>query len=64
MTQEKAARRSCGCSIPGCVQGHVGWDPGQPNLVGGNSTRGKGVGTRQSLNSLPTQAVLLYYDSP
>ena len=26
---------SCGCPIPGGAQGQVGWDPGQPDLLGG-----------------------------
>ena len=30
---ERAARRSCGCPVPGGVQGQVGWGPGQPGLV-------------------------------
>jgi len=30
---ERAAQRGCGCSIPGGVQGQVGWSPGQPGLV-------------------------------
>jgi len=28
-----AAQRSCGCPVTGDVQGHVGWGPGQPELV-------------------------------
>ena len=42
----QAAQRSCGCSIPGGIQSQVGWDPGQPNLVGskgGNPARGRGL---------------------
>lgn len=27
---------SCGCPIPGCARGRVGWSPGQPELVGSN----------------------------
>ena len=27
---------SCGCPIPGGAQGQSGWDPGQPERVGGN----------------------------
>jgi len=38
-----AAQRSCGCSIPGGVQGQVGWGPGQPELVGGNSSHSRGL---------------------
>jgi len=32
----QAAQRSCGCPIPGGVQGQVGWGPKQPDLVGGS----------------------------
>lgn len=46
---------SCGCSIPGGAQGHVGWCSGQPDLVGGSQTQ-EGVGTRWSLSSLPTSS--------
>jgi len=31
----QAAQRSCGCPIPGGVQGQLGMGPGQPELVGG-----------------------------
>ena len=30
---EQAAQRSCGCPVPGGVQGQVGWGPGQSGLV-------------------------------
>ena len=30
---EQAARRGCGCPVPGGVQGQVGWGSGQPGLV-------------------------------
>ena len=30
---EQVAKKSCGCPIPGGVQGQVGWGPGQPGLV-------------------------------
>jgi len=33
---EQVAQRSCGCSVLGGVQGQVGWDPEQPDLVAGN----------------------------
>ena len=39
---KQAAHRSCGCPIPGGVQGQVGWGPGQPGLVNGEV--GTGVG--------------------
>ena len=32
---EWAAQRSCGCPVPGGVQGQVGWGGGQPGLVNG-----------------------------
>ena len=31
----QAAQRSCGCPIPGGVQGHLGRSPEQPELVQG-----------------------------
>jgi len=30
---EQAAQRDCGCSVPGGVQGQVGWGSGHPGLV-------------------------------
>ena len=30
---EQATQRGCGCSIPGDVQGQVGWGPGQPGII-------------------------------
>ena len=30
---EQAARRGCGCPVPGGVQGQGGWGPGQPGPV-------------------------------
>jgi len=32
---------SCGCPIPGGAQGRVGWDSGQPELVGGSLAHGR-----------------------
>ena len=37
------AQRSCGCSIPGCAQGLVEWDPRQPELVGDVPVHGSGL---------------------
>ena len=31
--RELAAQRVCGYPIPGGVQGHIGWGPGQPGLA-------------------------------
>ena len=45
---ERAAQRGCGCSIPGGVQGQVGWGLRQPGLVldmeVGSPASGGGVG--------------------
>lgn len=48
--------------IPGSVQGQVGGVFDQPGQVEGVLAQGRGVGTRQSLSSLPTQAILLFRD--
>ena len=32
LTESFLFQRGCGCSIPGGVQGQVGWGPGQPGL--------------------------------
>ena len=39
----RAAQRSHGCPISGGAQGHTGWGPGQPQLVGGNPAHGRGL---------------------
>uniref|UniRef100_A0A8C3KPG3 Homeobox protein cut-like n=1 Tax=Calidris pygmaea TaxID=425635 RepID=A0A8C3KPG3_9CHAR len=52
---EQVAQGSCGCPIPGGVQGQAGWGLEQPGLVGGVPAQGRGVGT---LRSLPTQTIL------
>ena len=51
-------------SIPGGVQGQVGWGPGQPGLlpdldVGGPACSGE-VGAQWFLGSLPGQAILWF----
>ena len=48
---EQVVQRSCGCSIPGGVQGQVGQGSGHPDLVGGIPAYGRGYGTRWSLRS-------------
>jgi len=55
---EQVAWRSCGCLIPGGVQGQAGWGFEQPGLVEGVPVHGKVVGTRRCLRSLPTQTIL------
>jgi len=39
---KQAAQKGYGCSVPGGVQGQVGWDPGQPGWD--PSTRSQGWG--------------------
>jgi len=41
----------------------VGWGIEQPGLVEGVPAHGRGVGTRRSVRSLPTQTILLFCDS-
>ena len=60
---EQAARRSCGCPLPGSVQAQVGWVFEQPGLMEGVPAHGRGVGSRWSLRSLPTQTILWFCDS-
>ena len=55
---EQVAQRSCGGLIPGSVQGQVGWGFEQRGLVESVPVLGRGVGTRGSLRSLPTQTIL------
>ena len=54
----KVAQRSCGCLLPGSVQGQVGWSSEQPGLVEDVPAHGRGGGTRWSLRSLPTLTIL------
>ena len=42
----QVAQRSCGCPLPGSVQGQVGGGFEQPGLVEGVPAHGRGVGTR------------------
>lgn len=43
---EHVAQSSCGCLIPGNVQGQVGWGSKQPGQVKCVSTHVRGMGTR------------------
>ena len=45
-TLAQAAQRSCGCPLPGRVQGQVGWSSEHPGLVEDVPADGRGVGTR------------------
>jgi len=38
----QVAQRSCGCALPGSVQGQVGWGFEQPGLVEGVPALGRG----------------------
>ena len=42
----QAAQKSGACPISGGIQGQVGWDPGQFDLVAGNPALSGGIGTR------------------
>jgi len=42
----QVAQRSCGCPLPGSVQGQVGWGFELPGLAEGIPAHGRGVGTR------------------
>jgi len=37
------AQRSCGCPLPGSVQGQVGWSSEQPGLVDYVPAHGRGL---------------------
>ena len=43
-TLEQVSQRNCGCSIPGSVQGQVGWGFEQPGIVEDVPAHGRGVG--------------------
>jgi len=39
----QVAQRSCGCPLPGRVQGQAGWSSEQPGLVEGVPAHGRGL---------------------
>jgi len=45
-TLAQVAQRSCGCPLPGSVQGQVGRSCEQPGLVEDVPAHGRGAGTR------------------
>jgi len=49
LNSEQVAQRSCGCPLPGSIQGQVGQGFGQPGLVEGVPAHGRGVGTTWAL---------------
>jgi len=42
-TLAQVAQRSCGCPLPGSVQGQVGWSSEQPGLVEAVPAHGRGL---------------------
>jgi len=48
----QVAQRSCGCPLPGRVQGQVGRGSEQPGLVEGVPAPGRGVGTSNPTHSM------------
>jgi len=53
-------REAVAAPLPGSVQGQVGWSSEQPGVVESVLAHGRGVGTRWSLRSLPTQTILWF----
>lgn len=60
---EQVAQKSCGCPIPGSVQSQLGGGSKEPGWVEGVPLNNRGVGTRCSLKSPPTQVILWFYSS-
>ena len=58
----QTAQRSCGCPLPGSVQGQAGQGFDQPGLVEGVPAHGRGGGTGWSIRSLPAQTIIWFYD--
>lgn len=56
-------QRSCECFNHRSVQGQVKWGFEQPALVEGVPTYGRGIGTRWSLVSFPTQTIIESYEN-
>ena len=54
---DQVAQRSCGCPLPGSVQGQAGWGFEQPGLVEGVPAHGRGGWTKWSTRSRPTQII-------
>jgi len=57
-TLEHVAQISCGCPLTGGVQGQIGWGVEKHGLMEAVPAHGRGVGTRRSICSLPTQNIL------
>lgn len=37
------AKRTCGCPNPKAAQGHIGWGPEKPDLLGSNTAHGRSL---------------------
>jgi len=48
---DQVAQRSCGCPLPGSIQGQVGWGSEQPGLVEGVPAQG---GWNQMIFKVPS----------
>jgi len=59
----QVAQRSCGCPLPGNIQGQVEWGFAQCDLVKDVPARCRGVGLDAHQRSHPTQNILWFYDS-
>ena len=57
-----AAQRSCGCPIPGGVQGQVGCGPGQPEQVRGSPAHGRELKLNDPLQPRPFYVSIIYYN--
>jgi len=60
---KRVTQKSCGCPILGSVQGQVRWGFEQPGLVEVVPAHARGLRTRWSTRSLPTQTMLWFSDS-
>jgi len=60
-TLAQVAQRSCGCPLPGSVQGQVGWSSEHPGLVEGVPAHGRGVWNQMifKVPSNPNHSVIL-----
>lgn len=60
----QVVQRSCGCPIPGCVQGQVEQGPGQPDLVGGSVALNRSFETRCSSRTLHSNFSIILFPLP
>ena len=62
-TLAQVAQRSCGCPLPGSVQGQVGWSSEQPGLVEDVPAQGKEGWNRMifKVPSNPNHSMILWF---